>query len=47
MSNQFPIHIKKIVSKSINEPTHSKVKTIFEGLKNNCPNLYKYIKNVK
>ena len=46
-SNHFPKPIKKIIKQSFDEPINDRAKTIILGIKENCPNLYNYIKNVK
>jgi hypothetical protein len=45
----FPIPIKKVISKTLNDPTqlNDKARMIILGIKDNCPNLYEYIKAVK
>jgi len=49
LSNQFPVPIKQVINKVTNDVTqlNDKGKLIFMGLKQNCPNLYKYIKSVR
>jgi len=45
MSLQFPIKEKKVKIESIQ--LNQRASVIFLGIKENCPNLYKYIKAVK
>lgn len=49
ISNQFPVPIKEVVKKVFNDTTqlNDKGKIIFLGIKEHCPNLYKYIKAVR
>lgn len=48
-SNHFPKPIKEIVKEIVNEPSNlnEKAGIIMIGIKDNCPDLYEYIKNVK
>ena len=44
----FPEPIKQVVKKSFTTETmNEKAKFIMLGIKENCPNLYNYIKSVK